>query len=268
MRRPDCSVLTVSRRNPDSWTHASSSLRIILRLTAAGLRARHAAVKELLTDEHKLYCFAFAESNVDHKWDRVIFTDESTFSSANDGPVLFYRPQGQRYNPQYMSTCKHSGRVSVQCWGWISHEGAGVLYHIEGQLDGLQYQHILQNVMVPSVWMLYPDGIIHLQQDHSSIHDSHVVQEWLLRQADVELIDWPPWAPDINPSENMWSQVKREMRETWPVLPPRNSDELWALVSDKWDEVASSQHYIWSLIESMTRRMKSVVKAERFWTSY
>ena len=56
-------------------------------------------MKELLTDEHKLYRLAFGESNVD----RVIFTDESTFTSANDGPVLVYRPQGQRYNPQYMS---------------------------------------------------------------------------------------------------------------------------------------------------------------------
>jgi len=138
---------------------------IISRLKASGLRARHAAVKELLTDEHKLYRFTFLKTNVDCKWDRVTFTDESTFTSANDGPVLVYRPQGQRYNPQHMPTCKRSGHVSIHCWGWISHEGTGVLHHIEGHLDGLQYQHILQNVMVPSVWMLYPDGKIHLQQD-------------------------------------------------------------------------------------------------------
>jgi hypothetical protein len=93
---------------------------IILRLKAAGLRAWHAAVNELFTDKHKVYRLAFAESNVDRKWDRVIFTDVSTFSSANDGLVLVYRPQGERYNPQYMSTCKHSGRVSVHCWGWSS----------------------------------------------------------------------------------------------------------------------------------------------------
>ena len=86
--------------------------------------------------------------------------------------------------------------------------------------------------MVPSVRMLYPDGIIHLQQDHSSIHDSHVVQERLSRQADVELVDWTLRAPDMNPIENMWSEVKRAMTE------------------------------------SMTRRMKSVVEAEWFWTSY
>ena len=101
-----------------------------------------------------------------------------------------------------MSTCKRSGHVSVQ-WGWISHEGAGVLHHIEVHLDGLQYQHILQNIMVPSTRMLYPDGIIHLQQDHSSIHDCRVVQEWLSRQADVKLLDRPPRGLDMNSIENM-----------------------------------------------------------------
>jgi len=182
-------------------------------------------VKELLTDEHKLHRLAFAESNVDRKWDRVIFTDESTFTSANDGPVLVYRPQGQRYNAQYMPTHIRIGHVSVNCWGWISHERAGILHHI-GHLYGLQYQHILQNLIVPSVWMLYPEVMIQLQQDHSSIHDPRVVQEWLSRQANVELLEWPPRAPDMNPIENMWSEVKRTMLETWPVLPPRNSDEL------------------------------------------
>ena len=127
------------------------------------------------------------------------YSDESIFSSANDGLVLVYRPWGERYNSQCMSACTCSGRVSVLCWGWISHEGAGMLHRIEGHLDSLQYQ----NVMVPSVRMLYPDGIIHFQQDHSSIHDSHVVQEWLSLQADVELIDWPPRAPDMNSIKNI-----------------------------------------------------------------
>ena len=81
--------------------------------------------------------------------------------------------------------------VHVYCWGLISHEGAGILHRIEGYLDSLQYQHILQNVMGPSVQMLYPEGIIHLQQDLSSIHNSRVVQEWLSQQADIKLLDWP-----------------------------------------------------------------------------
>jgi hypothetical protein len=72
----------------------------------------------------------------------------------------------------------------------------------------------------------------------------------------------------MNLIDNMWSEVKRTMQETWPALPSRNSNELWALVLDAWDEVASSQRYIRSLTESMTQQMKSVVEAEAFWTSY
>jgi len=57
--------------------------------------------------------------------------------NVNDGPNLVHRPQGERFNLHYMSTCKFNGRVSVQCWGWISYKGAGVPHLIEGQLDGL-----------------------------------------------------------------------------------------------------------------------------------
>jgi hypothetical protein len=46
--------------------------------------------------------------------------------------------------------------------------------------------------------MLYLNDIIHFQQDHSSIQDSFVVQEWLSLQADIKLTDWPPQVPDTN----------------------------------------------------------------------
>jgi len=117
--------------------------------------------------------------------------------------------------------------------------------------------------MVPSVSILYPDGIIHFQQAHSSIYDSRMVQERLSLQADAELIDSTPRGPDMNPIENTWNEVKRTMQETWPVLPSRNSVELRTLVSDTLYEVASSQRYV----RSLTEQMKSVVEAQGFWTS-
>jgi hypothetical protein len=45
------------------------------------------------------------------------------------------------------------------------------------------------------------------------------------------------------------------MQEIWPDLPPRNRDALWALVSDAWDKITSSQRYVRSLSESMPRRL-------------
>jgi transposase-like protein len=75
------------------------------RMTEDGLRSRSAAVKERLSEEHSLYRLAFAEDNVDRDWGNVIFSDESVFSSANDGPVRVYRPQGTLYNAEYVKEC-------------------------------------------------------------------------------------------------------------------------------------------------------------------
>jgi transposase len=76
----DAALVAVAERNPffsardlkAATSFPGQKDTIISRLKTAGLRARHAAVKELLNDEHKLYCFAFAESNVDCKWDSHI----------------------------------------------------------------------------------------------------------------------------------------------------------------------------------------------------
>jgi hypothetical protein len=227
----DAALVAEAQRNPfftardlkAATSFPGHKRTVISRLKEAGLRARHAAVKELLTDDNKLYRLAFAESNVARPWDRVMSSDEATFSSASDEPVLVYRPRAECYNSQYtgMSTSTHSRRVSVHRWGWISHEGAVMLYRIEGHLYGLQYKHILQNVMVHSVRVLYPDGVIQFQQDHSSIHDSRVVRERLWQQANIELTDGPPRAPDMNPIENMWNELKRTMQETWPSQKQR-----------------------------------------------
>jgi hypothetical protein len=77
---------------------------VISRLKEAGLRVCHAELKDLFTDEHKSYHLAPAESKVDHPSARVIFSDESTFSTANSGLVLVYRPWGER---TFLTVCQH-----------------------------------------------------------------------------------------------------------------------------------------------------------------
>jgi hypothetical protein len=110
-----------------------------------------------------------------------------------------------------------------------------MLHCIERHLDALQYKHILKTVMVPSIRLLYPNRIIQFQQNHSSIHDSNLVQKWLLVQADVELGDWPPWAYVMNPIDSTCSEVKKTMQTSWPVLPPKSSDSLWTILSENWE---------------------------------
>jgi hypothetical protein len=75
-----CCVVAEAKRNPfasasdlQAATHFPGQKRTVIPiLKEAGLRALHAAVKDVLTDEHKLYRFAFADSSVDRQWDSHI----------------------------------------------------------------------------------------------------------------------------------------------------------------------------------------------------
>lgn len=62
-----------------------STRTALRRLKDEQLFARIAAKKELLKDEHKLFRLAFSEENTNRNWNRVIFSDEVTFSSTNGG---------------------------------------------------------------------------------------------------------------------------------------------------------------------------------------
>jgi len=111
----------------------------------------------------------------------------------------------------------------------------------------------------PRVWASFAErnGALHynalsrlFQLEHSSICDCRVVQEWLSLQADVELSNKPPRAPDMKHNENMWSEVKRTIQETWPILPPRIAMSYGPWSQARWMK-SSSQHYVRSLIESV-----------------
>ena len=250
-----------------------SSKTVRRRLNEAGLKSRRAAKKQQLSDEHKLYRLAFAMDKIHFDWSDVIFSDECVFSSANDGPVRVFRPFGTRHDPDYVAGVYNTGRVSVACWGWMSSLGLGMLHRIEQGPDGRnltggQYVHILENIMVPSVRELYPDGIIKFQQDQSPVHKSQLVQNWFSSQTEVELIDWPPCGADLNPIENVWAEIKRTMSENWPDPPPRTKEALWDLISDAWDEVASCKTLTKILVKSMRRRLTQVIDNEGSWSSY
>lgn len=238
------------------------------RLRDSGLYSRHVALRSILTEEHKLYRYAFALDNVEKNWRNVIFTDECTFSSVNEGPLRVYRPRSTRYERQYTKMVARSGRFSVSVWGWMSADGLGILHRIQGKLNAEQYLHILKNVMIPSVRHLYPEGTIEFQQDNAPIHTAQLIQNWLSNENYINLIDWPPCSPDLNPIENVWAETKRVLRENWVYPGPRNADELWLLVHEAWEEVAHSENYAKRLVNSMPRRMNLVVEEEGSWIPY
>ncbi len=63
--------------------------------------------------------------------------------------------------------------------------------------------------------------------DNALIHTGHLIREWLTENR-VEVMDWPPYNPDLNPIENLWALLKAEMYKQFPELSdmPNTGDTL------------------------------------------
>ncbi|KAJ4430237.1 hypothetical protein ANN_22449 [Periplaneta americana] len=232
---------------------------------------RVAAMKGCNTDDHRLFRLAFAEENVKFDSDKVIFSDEVTFSSDNYGRQIVYRSRGSRYDPTHVATRFRSGRVSVQCWGWTPSDGLGVLWRLDGNLNAQQYKVLMENVMLPSVRMIYPDDDdIIFQQDNHRVLTCVAVMTWFSERPCIRLIEWPPCSPDLNVLENVWWEVKKTVNAMINTMPrrPTTKDALWNIIKNAWDRVSSRRQYLRRLIASIPRRMQAVIDVEGLHTRY
>jgi hypothetical protein len=80
-------------------------------------------------------------------------------------------------------------------------------------------------------------------QDNSRVHTAIIVQDWFAER-DIDVMDWPPYSPDMNPIENLWKLLKAKIIELYPELVTmkdndttkqhliRAAKEAWELLED------------------------------------
>ncbi len=215
-----------------------------------GYYRRAAARKPLLTKRMRRDRYGWAKKHAKwsaRMWKRVLFSDEKIFKTDNDRRVVFVtRNKGEKYAPTcIVPTVKHGPQVHV--WGVMSWHGIGPLRRVVGGLNGEQYR----NNIVHDVHEFGPDlvrtyGRPVFQQDKAPAHWAKLtLQHFKDRQ--VTVLDWPGNSPDLNPLENVWSDVANRVQG----VAVRNSDELYVAVARAWDEV--SLEYIRALYRGMPR---------------
>lgn len=96
-------------------------------------------------------------------------------------------------------------------WAWFSASGAGDFVRIEGKLTAVKYVRILQDVLLPSAQARFPGRRVKFIQDLSPIHTARVVQAWFRQHPEIELLPWPPKGADMNPIENVWGDIVKDL---------------------------------------------------------
>jgi hypothetical protein len=72
----------------------------------------------------------------------------------------------------------------------------------------------------------------------------------------------------LNPIENVWPETKSFIAENWPDPSPDSKNALRDVVLDACEEVAHSEAYAATLVESLPRRMQMMIDSEGYWTPY
>lgn len=195
-------------------------------------------------------------------WEDVLFVDESKFNVfGSDGKQLVWRKRNEELKTSNLqATVKHGGG-SAMVWGCVASNGVGALTFIEHTLTKEGYLSILKNNLRQSAEQLGIERTFKLYQDNDPKHKSYLVREWLLYNC-PKVLETPPQSPDLNPIENVWSQMKAALQRR----PPSSLQDLKRRLLEEW--AALSPEYIKKVIASMPNRLEEVIKHQGGPTKY
>ena len=101
------------------------------------------------------------------------------------------------------------------------------------------------------------------QHDNDPKHTAKCTTNFLLN-AGIEVLDWPPQSPDLNPIEHMWEWFKRKLSDY--SNPPSSIHQLWLHIEDVWNTITKEECL--RLIDSMPRRIEMVLRTKGGHTKY
>lgn len=98
---------------------------------------------------------------------------------------------------------------------------------VDGAVNGDLFEAFVEQVLVPALTV--GDIVV---MDNLSSHKRPRVQE-LIEAAGAELLYLPPYSPDLNPIEMIFSKIKQLLRS----LAARTQSALWESVQSVLDKV-------------------------------
>ena len=112
----------------------------------------------------------------------------------------------------------------------ITSEAAIAPMVLDGPMDATAFEAYIEHVLLPA---LPPNSIVVM--DNLSSHKSPAVAR-LLRDARAELWYLPPYSPDFNPIELMWSSIKSFLRSA----KARTQEDLYKAIAAALAQITSA----------------------------
>jgi transposase len=161
---------------------------------------------------------------------RFLFIDESG-AKTNMTRLYGRAPRGQRaYDHVPSGRWETTTMIAA-----IDRNGTQAPWVLDGPMDGTAFGVWVEQVLVPT---LAPGDIVIM--DNLSVHKNAVART-AIQSAGAEVWDLPPYSPDLNPIEKMWSKVKSFLRKA----KARTPDTLCQAIGSAMEQVTNKDIKNW-----------------------
>ncbi|GFV74051.1 hypothetical protein TNCV_2952031 [Trichonephila clavipes] len=196
--------------------------KLARRLRGGGLYARRPVVCVPLTRQHRTARLQWCCEHhnwTEQDWACVLFSDESRFSLSSDcRRQLIWRESGTAYHPENIQEKDRYPTCSIMVWAGIMINGRTRLHVVaNGTMTGQQY---IDEVLLP--------------------HDC-------LDSEGIQRLVWPARSPDLNPIENVWDALGRQVAGR--NYPPTSKNTLIRALTEEWDKLP--QQLLDNVVQSM-----------------
>jgi len=197
-------------------------------------------------------------------WRNVVFSDEKRFSLNGPDNYMTYSSPNSIKNTNNTRRRSHSGGGSILYWGMLLPNATLHVKEVENNLNAFKYIDLLDGFAVPIITRHMDDEYM-FQQDNSTSHTSKKVMEYF-DDNDIQVLNWPPYSPDLNVIENMWKIMSDLI---YAGKQPSNKNELRLLVEKAVSEInATHKDSINKLYDSMGRRISETLQKKGGLTKY
>ncbi|KAJ5502615.1 hypothetical protein N7463_001086 [Penicillium fimorum] len=248
-------------------------------LNTENLRKWRCSWRPYLTEEHALKRLRWATRYrhfTKEDWARVFWSDECTVERGIGirREWTFVRPKDQPKEGQCQGLPHRGKQVKQMFWAAFSRATRRTgLIPLFGNpeaertgITGLVIEELYRRIL-PT--LISNEGAI-FQHDNAPTHTAYVVRN-ALSEMNIEVMEWPPHSPDLNPIENLWALLKVKIYELRPdLLHMGNNDTtkeiLVATAQQAWDEL--ELRHLEHLSETMPHRVEAIIESQGWYTAY
>lgn len=248
----------------------SSLKRVFRRL---GLMRYVAQFKPFLTRKAKRQRHKYALKHLRDDlstWRRTIFVDEAAIRVDGRFKTYVSRAKGQGMLADCLMPRLQSMKGSCMVWAAIWHDGRSDLVRFdqsesEGQKGGVTakiYRDQITKGALKKVWSQVGRywrgyGQPQIVEDGSRVHTS-ALNRAAGKQQHFKYLQHPPYSPDLNPIENCWAMLKRQLAQVSPR--PTTTDKLFEAAAAIWSNIPQAN--INATVDSMPWRVTQVWRTQ------